>query len=200
MNEATDAGIETESASDSGHPGSDAPGPDAPESRGRPGPLVGRLVAAALVLLLIAASVFAILMWRQHRADASAEADRSAAVNVAEQFTLRLDTYSYKDLDGYSKRVTKLLTDKMKSDFQGSFKGFQGALKSIQISSKGTVLSAGVEDIDPDSATVLVIHDVNVTSKGCVQPPYKRMSVDLRKVKGSWLVDDFKEGVPGCQG
>ena len=93
-----------------------------------------------------------------------------------------------------------LLRDKMRTDFQGSFKGFNAAFKSIQITSKGTVLSAGVESIDPDSATVLVIHDVNVTSKGCVQPPYKRMSVDLRKVKGKWLVDDFKEGVPGCQG
>jgi Mce-associated membrane protein len=158
------------------------------------------LVAALLVLLLVVTTTFAVLMWRQHRQDVSADEDRNAAVNVAEQFTLRLDTFSYKDLGAYSKRVAALLTDKMKGDFDQSFKGFGVAFKTIQISSKGAVRSAGIEDIDQDSATVLVIHDVTVTSKGCVQPPYKRMSVDLRKINGKWLVDDFKEGVPGCQG
>jgi len=186
-----DAGVET----DPGHPD-----PDLPRSGAAGNPLVSRLVTAALVLLLVVATTFAVLMWRQHRQDASTDADRTDAVNVAEQFTLRLDSFDYRHLDAYSSSVTSLLTDKMKTDFQGSFKGFDAAFKSIQITSKGTVLAAGVEDIDPDSATVLVIHDVNVTSKGCVQPPYKRMSVDLRKVKGKWLVDDFKEGVPGCQG
>jgi len=195
LKEAPDAGIE----SDPGHRDTDARRTGAPASQ-MTNPLTSRLVTGALVLLLVVATTFAVLMWRQHRQDAAADADRSAAVNVAEQFTLRLDTFDYKDLGSYSKRVGGLLTEKMQGDFQGSFKGFEGVFKAIQISSKGTVLSAGIEDIDQDSATVLVIHDVNVTSKGCVQPPYKRMSVDLRKVKGKWLVDDFKEGVPGCQG
>ncbi|MEP6815184.1 MAG: hypothetical protein ABI873_06510 [Marmoricola sp.] len=189
MTHTPDAGIETR------HPDTDAP-----RSGASANPLTSRLVGAALALLLVVATTFAILMWRQHRQDAATEADRNAAVNVAEQFTLRLDSFDYRHLDSYSKQVGGLLTDKMKSDFAGSFKGFQAAFRTIQISSKGTVLSAGVQDSDQDSATVLVIHDVNVTSKGCVQPPYKRMSVDLRKVNGRWLVDDFKEGVPGCQG
>ncbi|MDQ6641639.1 MAG: hypothetical protein M3Y66_03995 [Actinomycetota bacterium] len=191
MIDTPDAGIET----DPGHQDTDARRPGAPTD-----PLTSRLVTGALVLLLVVASTFAVLMWRQHRQDASAEADRSAAVNVAEQFTLRLDTFSYKDLPGYAKQVSGLLTDKMRNDFQGSFKGFEPAFTTIQITSSGTVRSAGIQNIDQDSATVLVIHDVKVTSKGCVQPPYKRMSVDLRKVQGHWLVDDFKEGVPGCQG
>lgn len=186
MNEAPDAGIETDPS---------RPHPDAPAN-----PLTGRLVTAALVLLLVVATTFAILMWHQHRQDATTDDDRSAAVNVAEQFTLRLDTYDYKHLDTYSEQVAGMLTEKSRAEFEGSFTGFESAFKTIQISSKGTVLSIGVQDIDEDSATVLVIHDVNVTSKGCVQPPYKRMSVDLRKVEGKWLVDDFKEGVPGCQG
>lgn len=189
MDQTPDAGTET------GHPDTDARRTGATAD-----PLTSRLVSAALALLLVVSTVFAVLMWRQHHDDVATDTDRRDAVNVAEQFTLRLDTFDYKDLDGYSKRVSGLLTDKMRTDFNGSFKGFDAAFKAIQISSKGTVLSAGVEDIDQDSATVLVIHDVNVKSKGCVQPPYKRMSVDLRKVQGKWLVDDFKEGVPGCQG
>ncbi len=144
--------------------------------------------------------MFAVTSYRQYRSQDSAVADRNQAVNVAEQFTLRLDSLSYKDVPGYQKRVSALLTTKMRSDFSDSFQGFAKVFKSIQFSSKGTIKSAGISDIDADSATVLVIHNVAVTSKSCVQPPYKRMKVELRKIQGKWLVDDFTEDVPGCQG
>ncbi|WP_158604338.1 hypothetical protein [Nocardioides mangrovicus] len=186
----TDTGIESD--------------PGAPDAFARPrrGPsaMVRAIIAAVLVALLAAAAVFAVTGWRTHRQDETTARDRTAAVNAAEQFTLRLDAVDYKDLDGYSKRLRALLTPKMRSDFSDSFKTFTQAYQAIQISSKGSVRAAGVQDIDADSATVLVIHDVTVTTKSCVQPPYKRMSVDLRKIGGKWLVDDFKEDVSGCQG
>jgi Mce-associated membrane protein len=184
-----DAGVEI----DDGHHDSVAP----PRRRSA---LTSWLVSAALVALLAASVAFAVKTWGDHRADVASDKDRSAALSVAQQFTLRLDDISYKDLTGYGKSVAPLLTPKMQTDFKSSFTSFDAAFKAIQLTSKGTVQAAGVQDIDQDSATVLVIHDVNVTSKGCVQPPYKRMKVDLRKINGTWLVDNFEEGVPGCQG
>ncbi len=191
MDEADDAGIEI----DPGHHDNDA------RARSpRLGPTVRVVLTAVLVVLLALSVTFAVVMVRQHNQDQAAITDRNDAVDVAQQFTLRLDAIDYKNLDQYSKQVSALLTDKMKADFAKNFTGFQQAFKQIQFTSKGTVLAAGIQDIDADSGTVLVIHDVAVKSKGCVQPPYKRMSVDLRKIKGTWLVDNFKEDVPGCQG
>lgn len=156
-------------------------------------------VPAALAVLLVAGAVVGVVSfskWRGERADQEA---RQEVTTVAQQFALRLDAIDYKDLDAYQKGVEQLLTTKMKSDFSQNYGAFAPAFKAIEITSKGVVRAAGVQDIDQDSATVLVIHDVDVTAKGCAQPPYKRMSVDLQKVDGKWLVSDFTEDVPGCQ-
>ncbi|GGF43289.1 hypothetical protein GCM10011519_16460 [Marmoricola endophyticus] len=156
-------------------------------------------VPALLAVLLVAGVAVGAVMFTRERSDQSAVEDRQDAMDVAQQFTLRLDALNYKDLDEYQERVGELLTTKMKSDFTKNYDQFGKVLQAIQITSKGEIRASGVQDIDDDSATVLVIHDVAVTSKGCVQPPYKRMQVSLQKVKGKWLVSDFTEDVPGCQ-
>ena len=47
-------------------------------------------------------------------------------------------------------------------------------------------------DLDDDSATVLVAHDASVkTTQGDIEHHY-RWNVDLVKVDGKWLVDDFE--------
>ncbi|MCW2757066.1 MAG: hypothetical protein JWO46_812 [Nocardioidaceae bacterium] len=176
-------------------------GADTPASSPRRGRAVLTWVLSALLVVVIAvAGTFAVTTCQQKKDDDAAQADRSAALSVAEQFTLRLDAIDYKHLDTYRSQVSALLTPKMKTDFTQSIASFDQAFTAVELVSKGTVQVAGVSDIDQDSATVLVIHDVNVTTKGCAQPPYKRMKVELRKIKGKWLVDDFEEGVPGCQG
>ena len=157
-------------------------------------------VPGLLVVLLVAGAVLGAVSFTKYRADQRDVDARQAAVNEAQQFTLRLDNLNYKDLKKYQAQVGELLTTKMKSDFTKNYDQFGQVFQAIQITSKGVVRAAGVQDIDDDSATVLVVHDVDVTSKGCVQPPYKRMKVSLQKVQGTWLVSDFTEDVPGCQG
>lgn len=155
---------------------------------------------AALVVVLVLALVGGVVSYTKYRTERADEQDRQEVTAVAQQFALRLDAIDYKDLGAYQKGVEDLLTTKMKSDFKQNYSAFAPAFKAIEITSKGEVRAAGVQDIDQDSATVLVIHDVDVTAKGCVQPPYKRMKVELQKVQGTWLVSDFTEDVPGCQG
>ena len=155
---------------------------------------------ALLALLLVAGVVVGAVAFTKWRTDQAADEAQQDALSVAQQFTLRLDAVDYKNLDTYQKQVSALLTTKMRTDFKQNYSSFEPAFKAIQITSKGEVRAAGVQDIDEDSATVLVIHDVNVTAKGCVQPPYKRMKVNLVKVQGEWRVNDFTEDVPGCQG
>ena len=53
------------------------------------------------------------------------------------------------------------------------------------------VLLSAVGDSDDDSATVLVVHDADVTTtQGKIEHHY-RWTVNVVKVDGSWLVDDF---------
>lgn len=157
-------------------------------------------IPGVLILLLVAGAVIGAVSFTKYRTDQRDVDARQAAVNAAQQFTLRLDNLDYKDLKKYQAQVGELLTTKMKSDFTKNYDQFGQVFQAIQITSKGVVRAAGVQDIDDDSATVLVVHDVDVTSKGCVQPPYKRMKVSLQKIQGKWLVSDFTEDVPGCQG
>ena len=119
------------------------------------------------------------------------DSDKHKAVAVAEQFVLRMDGVDGSDLEGYKKRVSELLTTKQKAKFTSEFANFEKLTTDKSIKGAGTVLSSGISDIDSDSATVLVAHDGSVkASSGTTQRHY-RWTVALRKVHGSWLVDDF---------
>jgi hypothetical protein len=110
---------------------------------------------------------------------------------TAEQFCLRVDDFDGADPDGYRKSVVALLTTKYKADFDNSFA--QVEKLGIQAGQKGqgVVKASGIQDIDSDSATVLVAHDNTITtSEGTIQR-HHRWSVSLVKVGSRWLVDNF---------
>ena len=63
--------------------------------------------------------------------------------------------------------------------------------EAAKVKGTGKVLLTAVGDSDDDSATVLVVHDASVkTTQGNIDHHY-RWSVDVVKVNGEWLVDDF---------
>ena len=117
---------------------------------------------------------------------------RAEAVNAASQFALRMDTFDGTDMDAYSKKVQQLLTTKYKSEFDKQFQPFKQVYSQAQAVGTGKVVMSGVASYDADSATVLVVHDGSVKSKlGQSQVRHQRWTVDLVKVDGRWLVDDF---------
>ena len=155
------------------------------------------------MVTVLAVAVAGVLLYRtSHPTDAPftlsnsgqpipSDSDKHKAVAVAEQFTLRMDSVDGSDLEGYKKRVSELLTTKQKAKFISEFANFEKLTTDKSIKGTGTVLSSGISDIDSDSATVLVAHDSSVkASSGTTQRHY-RWTVALRKVHGSWLVDDF---------
>jgi hypothetical protein len=112
-------------------------------------------------------------------------------VAVAEQFCLRVDAFNGDDPAAYKKLVTEMLTTKYKKAFDTEFAAIQQLGIQKGQTGKGTIVASGVGDIDEDSASVLVVHDNTITSDAGTTERHSRWTVNLVKVGGTWLVDDF---------
>lgn len=170
-------------------------GIDSPGGHGRPALRLGahgvRLVIGVLVLLLVAASVAAVVFAGKANAADERRKDRAAAAAVAEQFALRMDKVDGTDFEGYVKGINELLTTKAKTKNTEVFDVMKQSYETAKVKGTGRVLLTAVGDSDPDSANVLVVHDAEVeTTQGNIDHHY-RWTVSMVKVKGSWLVDDF---------
>ncbi len=177
MTQTTDTGIQ--------NPGADGRPP------GRFGARTMRIVIGVLAVLLVAATVAAVLFWTKARAADERREDRAAAAAVASQFALRMDNFKGTDIDAYVKGINELLTTKSKGEFSKEFEAFKQVYEQGKATGTGKVLLTGVGTSDDDSATVLVVHDAEVKSTIGNQERHHRWSIDLVKVKGEWLVDDF---------
>lgn len=120
------------------------------------------------------------------------EDTRARVVATAEQFCLRVDGFDGDDPEGYRESVSALLTTKYKSDFAKEFAQIEQTGLQEGQKGKGTVLASGIQTIDEDSATVLVVHDNTITSAAGTGKQHSRWIVTLDKVGGRWLVDDFR--------
>jgi Mce-associated membrane protein len=117
--------------------------------------------------------------------------DRAAASSVAGQFALRMDKVDGTNFDSYIKGVNQLLTTKAKTKNTQVFDVMKQSYEAAKVKGSGKVLLTAVGSSDPDSATVLVVHDADVTTtQGSIQHHY-RWTISQVKVNGSWLVDDF---------
>lgn len=162
------------------------------------------LVALALVVLtVLSVAVAGVLLYRSsHLTDQPFslsnsgqaipdDSTRHQVVAIAEQFCLRMDAVDASDVEGYKKKVSELLTTKQKAKFTSEFEQFQKLGLDKDLKGTGTILASGLSDIDQDSATVLVAHDSTVKASTGTTERHYRWTVTLRKVHGTWLVDDF---------
>jgi Mce-associated membrane protein len=166
-----------------------------PGGQERPAPRVRartlRIISAVLAVVFLAAVVAAVWFGLKARDDREAEKERAAAANVASQFALRMDKVDGTDFDGYIKGVNDLLTTKAKTKNTEVFNAMKQSYETAKVKGSGKVLLTAVGDSDEDSATVLVVHDADVTTtQGNIEHHY-RWTVNVVKVNGDWLVDDF---------
>lgn len=184
--------------SDPDHAGvEEVPGPsddrsDGPSTAKAPGRARRRnVIAAALAVVLVVAVVLAVVSYRAHTADERKDTNREDALAAARQFALRMDNFDGAKVDKYIASVRKLLTTKAKGDFDKTFTAFKEVYKKGHAKGTGKIWVAGVGNIDHDSATVLVVHDATVKSDLGTQARNFRWTVDMAKVRGTWLVNDF---------
>lgn len=170
--------------------GTPAPGTDERPAR-RIGARAVRMAAVVLAVLLVAAVVTAVVLMRKAEAADDRARESAAAANVAEQFALRMDRIDGTDFDGYVKGVNELLTTKARTENQKVFATIKQGYEAARVKGTGEVLLTAVGDADDDSATILVVHDADVTTtQGKIEHHY-RWTVNVVKVNGEWLVDDF---------
>lgn len=157
-------------------------------------------VLAALCLVLIAAGVVLFVYEQPVGADTAAAENRAEVVQAAERFTETWNTFTPQDASAYVKRVAPLLTTKFRTEFTHASTDVINGIQQQSLSSSGKVLVdeagiplVGIERIDPDSASVLVVSDSNRVSNGQKVLRHWRWEIELLKVRGHWLVDSFKE-------
>ena len=167
-------------------------GLDDPGAVERVGARTSTIVLGILTVLFVASTVVAVVLWSKGQNSDERARERARAANVASQFALRMDNVDGSNFDAYAKGVNELMTTKAKSKNAKVFEAVAQSYAAAKVKGTGKVLLTAVGDADDDSATVLVVHDADVTStQGEVERHY-RWSVEVLKVNGEWLVDDFK--------
>lgn len=144
------------------------------------------------MVFLLASALSAVLAVRQSDGSGGLEVARVKA--VSEEFARRMDSLTSKDVPGYIKSVSEVLTTRCRADFEKSEAALAGSIGSVGFTTKGFIRATGVAAIDDDSATVLVVHDAQKTAEsGQSLLSAYRWTISLRKIDGTWLVDKFSD-------
>jgi hypothetical protein len=158
-------------------------------------PRLSRAVTAVLAALVLAAAVVIVLELvsvRPRYVEAEREQRaRTEAVRAAEHFAVEVNNFDTADLSTLEERLSPMLSTKFRADFQATIDDILVQIEEAELTSQGEVLKSAVASADPDSAEVLVVADASTKSVFGPRARHFRWSVDLVKVDGTWLVDNF---------
>lgn len=162
-----------------------------------------RLVLAVVLAVLLLGTL-GVLAWLLAAGGSADDTQRSREEVMAqtEQFMLRMGTYGPEMLDDkggmpeYREQVTEVITDKFAESFEKEAGAAEQLVAQAGVERSVEVFSSGVSTLDEDSARALVagsFHDSFERGKKRIdsEPVPFRLEVDLVKVEGEWLVDDF---------
>lgn len=163
-------------------------------------PRVRQVIAVLLAVALVASLVLLVLALRENRAgDDKAQESRDAVMLKAREYMLAGWNFGPGDLDGnkkltaYRSRVEPLITTSFKTDFDKASELLEKAVAGQGYSRKVTVDRVAVETLESDSAVVIVGGESTETVKKEQQTGPYAWTITVKKVDGSWLVDDFSE-------
>lgn len=153
------------------------------------------VVAWTLIGLLVAALVSVNVLLRMSNSDTTST-DRAgqAAISAATTRIPVILSYSYKTLDSDIATALSNVTGSFKNDYQSLL---QSAVAPVatqkQITTKATVVGAGLVVAHRNSAIVLVFVNQSTTSTASKTPQLdgSRIRVGLTKVHGLWLVSSL---------
>jgi Mce-associated membrane protein len=136
--------------------------------------------------LLVAIAVFGF----QALSGLATEWGRSNALNAAKHVAASLTTFDATDADTDTQRFLDLTTADFAHSFAGDQNGFIKSLRDGQVSMKGTVLDAGVEDYHGATAHVFVAVRGQVSDTQSPQPHARDYRMDMTMVdEHGWKLD-----------
>jgi Mce-associated membrane protein len=154
------------------------------------------LPVTASALLVAALALSAALYWYQYRPEQQTDsAAADAAKQAASDGAVAILSYSPNSLDHDFTAAKSHLTGDFLSyytDFTGKIVGPAAKQKGLKTSA--AVLQAGVSELQPDRAVVLLFVDQSTTSTDRPDPAMSARSVlvTMTKVKGNWLISKFE--------
>ncbi|SEH72578.1 Mce-associated membrane protein [Mycolicibacterium rutilum] len=158
---------------------------------------IGRYVGAALltVALVASAGVAAWLYFFQFRTDLQTNADaQKVALDAATTGTTALLSYSPDTLEqDFAAAKSRLTGDFLDYYTQFTEQIVTPAAKQKQVKTSAAVVQAGVAEMQPDSAVVLVFVNQTTTSKENPDGAFaaSAVKVGLTKIDDRWLINAF---------
>lgn len=150
-------------------------------------------LAALSVLLVLSLAVGGLLFWRDREA-AATESDRADVILAARQEVLNLIGLSHTDTDATFGRLLAGATGDFRNQLAQQADSFKQAVNQGQVASTGQISEAGVERLDGDTATTLVVAGANIKNTQVPQGEKRqyRLRLTLQRQDGRWLVSQLE--------
>jgi Mce-associated membrane protein len=153
-----------------------------------------RLVLTAAVVVSVVAAAFVALGARHLSHDSAKASERTVVTAVAGQLAVDFTSIDYRHLDQEFAQTAARATPAFAKNYLGTVKQFVSLYVKGKVVQTTSVDVAGIEQMSPTSARVLVAlrgTATNSASPGGTQQLY-RMEVDLTKQSGRWLASNVQ--------
>jgi hypothetical protein len=153
------------------------------------GPGLRLAVAGVATLALIAGVVIGYTRWTVP--DRTLNNDSEEVVGIASSVSEASASFTPQSPTASIDRATAMMSPKSAEAFKSEFANVAKDLTSKNISAQASTVSAGIEAIGPDAASVAVIVRATQSSPGKPSDTaVLALRVQLSKADGRWLVDD----------
>jgi len=153
------------------------------------GPGLRLVVVAVATVALIAGVIVGYLRWTVP--DRTLNNDVGEVVGIASSVSEASATFTPQNPTGSIDRATSMMSPKSAEAFKNEFAKAAQDLTSKNISAQASTISAGIEAIGPDAASVAVILRATQNTPGKpTDTAVLALRVQLSKSDDHWLVDD----------
>lgn len=153
------------------------------------GPALRFAVVAVATVALMAAVIVGYLRWTVP--DGALDSDSTTVVGIASSIAEASASFTPQDPTASADRATSMMSPKSGEAFKNEFANVAKDLTSRNITAQSSTVSAGIEAIGPDAASVAVI--LRATQNAPGKPPdtaVLALRIQFSKTDGHWLADD----------